>query len=201
MENIEKLLSSTKKPTLESVLEQAKAVAFDTVNADTSEAGLGLLINKHLGTQKSDPEKWYNFTDLDKATEGPKKTVRRIQKAYYDALHVRAKEKAKALGKSDAEVKKAKYSNPSTPWSRILRHAKADIEGFSRLGERKEYSYTDKVIKGLWPVWNQIATATTTTHDEIALQKKVATFLQEVSGRSPQHIKVNELGTTVTKKK
>ena len=199
MENIEVMLASTKKPTLESVIAQAKSVASLSADADMSEKGLGMLVNKHLGTKKADQEKWYEYTDLDKATEGPKKTVRQIQKAFYDALHVRAKEKAKMAGASDAQVKKTKYSNPSTVWDRVKRHAKAEIEGFNRLGERKEYSYKDKVIKALWPVWNQIATATSTTHEDLELQKEVATFLQEVSGKTAQHIKINELGTVVKK--
>jgi len=200
MENIEVMLASTKKPTLASVLEQAKSVASLSADADMSEQGLGLLVNKLFATQASDPEKWYEYTDLDKATDGPKKQVRQIQKTFYDALHLRAKEKAKMAGATDDQVKKTRYSNPSTPWDRVKRHAKAGIEGFSRLGERKEYSYKDKVIKGLWPVWNQIATATNTTHEDLELQKKVAAFLQEISGRTAQHIKINELGTVVKKK-
>lgn len=200
MENIEVMLASTKKPTIASVLEQAKSVASLSADADMSEKGLGMLVNKFFGTQKGDPDKWYEYTDLDKATEGPKKQVRQIQKTFYDALHVRAKEKAKMAGASDAQVKKTKYSNPSTVWDRVKRHAKAEIEGFNRLGERKEYSYKDKVIKGLWPVWNQIATATNTTHEDLELQKKVAEFLQEVSGKIAQQIKINELGTVVKKK-
>jgi len=201
MENIEVMLASTKKPTMASVLEQAKSVASLSADADLSEKGLGMLVNKFFSTQKADQEKWYDYTDLDKATDGPKKQVRQIQKAFYDALHVRAKEKAKMAGASDAQVKKTKYSNPSTVWDRVKRHAKSDVEGFSRLGERKEYSYKEKAIKALWPVWNQIATAVNTTHEDLEFQKDLAIFLQKHSGKSPQHIKVNELGTAVTKKK
>ena len=199
MENIEVMLASNKKPTLASVIEQAKSVATISADANVSEKGLGLLINKHMGTEKGDPEKWYDYVDIDKATEGPKKTIRQIQVAFYDALHIRAKERAKMDGATDKEVKATKYPNPSTPWDRVKRHAKAQIEGFNRLGERKEYSYKDKVIKGLWPVWNQIATANTTTHEDIALQKKVAVFLQDISGKTPHSIKINELGTVVKK--
>jgi len=199
MENIETLLAASKKPSLNAVIEQAKSVASLSADADMSEQGLGLLINKHLGTTKLDTTKWYEYTDLDKATEGPKKAVRQIQKAFYDALHIRAKEKAKMAGKSDEQVKKTKYSNPSTVWDRVKRHAKADIEGFNRLGERKEYSYKDKVIRGLWPVWNQIAKATNTTHEDMELQKRVAAFLQEISGKTAQSIKIDELGTTIKK--
>ena len=201
MENIDKLLSSAKKPTLASVIEQAKSVATMSADANVSERSLGLLINKHLETQAGDPEKWYEYVDIDKATEGPKKTVRQIQKAFYDSLHVRAKERAKMDGASEAQVKKTKYPNPSTPWDRVKRHAKADIEGFNRLGERKDYSYKEKAIKALWPVWNQIATAVNTTHEDLAFQKDLAEFLQKHSGKTAQQIKVNELGTPVTKKK
>ena len=199
MENIEVMLASAKKPTIASVLEQAKSVASLSADADMSEKGLGLLVNKFFGTEKADQEKWYDYTDLDKATEGPKKQVRQIQKTFYDALHIRAKEKAKMAGASEDQVKKTRYSNPSTVWDRVKRHAKADIEGGARLGERKEYSYKDKVIRGLWPVWNQIAKATNTTHEDLTLQKKVATFLQEVSGKTAQSIKIDELGTVVKK--
>lgn len=201
MENIEVLLASTKKPTIASVIEQAKSVASLSADADMSEQGLGLLVNKFFGTEKADQEKWYDYTNLDKATEGPKKQVRQIQKAFYDALHIRAKEKAKMAGKTDEQVKKTKYSNPSTPWDRVKRHAKAGIEGFSRLGERKEYSYKEKAIKALWPVWNQIATAVNTTHEDLAFQKDLAEFLQKHSGKTAQQINVNKLGTPITKKK
>ena len=55
MENIEVMLASPKKPTIASVIEQAKSVASQSADADMSEQqGLGLLINKFFGTEKAD---------------------------------------------------------------------------------------------------------------------------------------------------
>ena len=197
MENVTKSVADSNATiTFDQLVARIEATMNDTVVAESSERTLSADITKYCGNL------WYKVSgaEIQKATADNELEfkLKAVQKKVYDTLHVKTKAKAKADG--NPKWKDAKHKNPSTVWDRLKRYAKEEAEGGGRLGETKSYTYCDKAIKALVPIWNQIARATEPTADDIAFQTALGAFIKKHAGKEAKHIDVTELGTVVTKK-
>lgn len=200
MENVTKSVAdsnATLAITFDELVARIESTMNDTVVAESSERTLSSDITAYCGGS------WYKISgaEIQKATADDTDPLafklKAVQKKVYDTLHVKTKAKAKANG--DAKWKDVKHSNPSAVWDRLKRYAKEQAEGGGRLGVTKSYTYCDRAIKVLVPIWNQIARATEPTVDDIKFQKELGAFIKKHAGKEAKHIDVTELGTVVKK--
>ena len=198
MENVTKSVADSNATiTFDQLVARIEATMNDTVVAESSERTLSGDVTLYCG------QLWYKVSgaEIQKATADSDPLafkLKAVQKKVYDTLHVKTKAKAKADG--DPKWKDAKHKNPSTVWDRLKRYAKEEAEGSGRLGQNKSYTYCDKAIKALVPIWNQIARATEPTAEDIKFQTELGAFIKKHAGKEAKHIDVTELGTVVTKK-
>jgi len=196
MENVTKSVADSNATlTFDQLVARIESTMNDTVVAESSERTLASDI-----TQYCDGLWWkVSGAEIQKSTpdDGLAYTLKAVQKKVYDTLHVKTKAKAKADG--DPKWKDAKHSNPSTVWDRLKRYAQQEAEGTGRLGQKKSYTYCDKAMKALVPIYNQIARATEPSVDDIKFQTALGEFIKKHAGKEAKHIDINELGTVVKK--
>lgn len=197
MENVTKSVADSNATlTFDQLVKRIESTMSDTVVAESSERTLASDITKYCDGL------WWKVSssEIQKSTpdDGLAFTLKAVQKKVYDALHVKTKAKAKADG--NPKWKDAKHSNPSTVWDRLKRYAQVEAEGGGRLGEKKSYTYCDKALKALVPIWNQIARKVEPSAEDIKFQVALGEFIKTHAGKEAKHIDVNELGTVVTKK-
>jgi len=198
MENVTKSVADSNATiTFDQLVARIESTMNDTVVAESSERTLSGDVTLYCG------KLWYKVSgaEIQKATADDPDPLafklKAVQKKVYDTLHVKTKAKAKADG--DPKWKDAKHSNPSTVWDRLKRYAKEQAEGSGRLGDTKSYTYCDKAIKVLVPIWNQIARATEPSVDDIKFQKELGAFIKKHAGQEAKYIDITQLGTVVKK--
>ena len=192
MENQSKAVASLKKPTFADVQSVIVETASATVGADASELSLALVCNRFFGAKKG-AHNWYAVENVDKATDDDGKLIKKVRDELYNALHVKAKARAEAEGVTGEKLKKVKYSNPSTVWNRIKGKAKEEIEGTLRLGEKKDFTPTERTIRDIHPRWSEFARAEELTDREMKIMQALDAVIR-VCGHDPQKVDLKALG-------
>ena len=192
MENQSKAVASSKKLTFADVQSQIVQCATDTVSADASELSLALVINDFFGAKKG-AHNWYAVENVDKATDDAGKLIKKVRDELYIALHTKARSRAEAEGVRGEKLKKVKYSNPSTVWNRVKGKAKDSIEGTLRLGEKKDFTPTERTIRDIHPRWAEFARAEELTTRESKIMDALAGVIK-ACGYDPQKVDLKALG-------
>jgi len=192
MENQTKAVASSKKLTFADVQSQIVETASATVGADASELSLALVINDFFGAKKG-AHNWYAVENVDKATDDGGKLIKKVRDELYTALHTKARVRAEAEGVRGEKLKKVRYTNPSTVWNRIKGKAKEQIEGTLLLGERKDFTPSERTLRDTHPRWAEYARMDSLTVSDKKVMDALAGVIR-ACGHDPQKVDLKALG-------
>ena len=192
MENIQKAVASSKKLTFADVQAQIAETASATVGADVSELSLALVINDFFNAKKG-AHNWYAVENVDKATDEGGKLIKKVRDELYNALHIKARARAEAEGVTGEKLKKVKYSNPSTVWTRVKGKAKDRIEGTLRLGTKADLTPSERAIRDTHPRWAEYARMESLTDRDKKVMDALASVIK-ACGHDTQKVDLKALG-------
>lgn len=179
MENLNKTVAVSKKPTASAIAGSFKATAEAIVAGDLSVETIALDLNAYFA------DAWYEISNAKDATEGDGKELwTKFQKPFYKAL-------------DDAyTAKKGKpYSNKSTVWARIKATAKQLREGTKQVGQRKEKSPEERLLVAVQPRWSEYARMEAQTKRQAEIQDLLSQLILKI-GHDPQKVDLKKLGLT-----
>ena len=177
MENISKTVAVSKKPTAASIAKSFKATAEAIVAGDLSVETIAADMNRYYEIP------WYEISNAKDATDDVGKELwTKFQKPFYTALDTAYQEK-----------KGKPYSNKSTVWGRVKAMAKELREGKRQVGQRKELSPEERILRDVWPRWAEFAKM-----EELSARQKdildKANALIRAIGHDPQKVDLKALG-------
>ena len=177
MENISKTVAVSKKPTAASIAKSFKATAEAIVAGDLSVETVASDLNLYYDLP------WYEISNAKDATDDLGKELwTKFQKPFY-----------KALDDAYTARKGKPYSNKSTVWGRVKAMAKELREGTKQLGQRKELSPEERILRDVWPRWAEFAKMEELTARQKDILDKAYALIKAI-GHDPQKVDLKALG-------
>lgn len=184
MENVNKAVASSKKPTAKAVQDALIANAEIAISSTLSDDDTAEQLNKFFGClDKTSGFKWYDVKNAKDSTDPEEKGLwTKFQSPYYKAL--RSAFKAKT-GKD--------LSNPSTYWARIKNAGRALAEGVRAPNSGKEKTPEERLLVATHPRWAEYARMEEMTPRQVEIQDLLAQVIFKI-GHDPQKVDLVKLG-------
>jgi len=184
MENLNKTVAVSKKPTAKAVQDALVANAEIAISSTLSDDDTASALNMFYGCKdKVSGFKWYDVKNAKDSTDPEEKELwTKFQNPYYKALRTAFKNKT---GKD--------LSNPSTYWARIKNAGRAIAEGVRKPGKGADKTPEDRLLIATHPRWAEYARMEAQTKRQAEIQDLLSQLIFKI-GHDPQKVDLVKLG-------